>query len=472
MTQETLTCDIAVIGAGAGGLVVAAATALLGRSAVLIERDRMGGDCLNVGCVPSKALIAAARHAHGHHESAVFGIEYAPPRIDFGRVMAHVQQVIAGIAPNDSVARYEAMGVTVLQGEACFTGPDELSCNGRRIRARRIVIATGSRPAVPAIEGLSQLSYLTNETLFGLQELPQHLLIIGGGAVGSEMAQAFRRLGSEVSIIEQGQILGAIDPELRSFVRSRFQAEGITLHEGADVARALATPDGPALELRNGTRIGGSHLLVAAGRRPNTEALNLAAAGITLERGAIRVDAGLRTTNRRVYAIGDVIGGPCQTSLAGEQAGLVVRSALFRLPVRADRLQVPRAVFTDPEIAVVGLDEAEARRQHGDIRILRWPFSENDRARTEGRMDGLVKVILSPGGTLLGAGIVGDHAGDLIQIWSLALNRKLKPADLQAMASSYPTRSEASRRAIGEYYRPKLFSPLTRWLVALLARLG
>lgn len=472
MTTELIECDIAVIGAGAGGLVVAAGAAMLGRRTVLIERGEMGGDCLNAGCVPSKALIAAARQAHMHHEAAAFGIRYAAPAVDFPAVMAHVRETIAAIAPNDSVARFEGLGVTVLRGEAAFTGPGELVCGDQRIRARRTVIATGSRPAIPDLPGLAACPHLTNETVFSLTDLPRHLIILGAGPAGCELAQAFRRLGSIVTLVERQAALPREDAELRQVVLRQLVRDGVTLRENATVTEAAPAPGGVALTLADGSRIEGSHLLVVTGRRANTEALNLPAAGITTHPGGITVDAGLRTSNPHVFAIGDVTGQANFTHVAGHHAGLVLRAALFRMPVRADLSAVPRATYTDPEIAAVGLDEAAARALHGDIRILRWPFSENDRARTERRTEGMVKIITTPRGKILGAAIVGSGAGDLIQPCALAVSKSLDIGALQAMITAYPTRSEALKRAAGEFFRPKVMSPFMRWLAAFLARFG
>lgn len=470
--NERIEADVAVVGAGAGGLVVAAATAMLGQRAVLIERGLMGGDCLNYGCVPSKALLAAAKQAVAHETAAGFGVHFPPPRIDFAAVMGHVRETIAAIAPHDSMARYTALGVTVLQGSARFTAPDRLACGDKEVVARRFVVATGSTPLIPPIPGLAGSGFLTNETIFDLATLPSHLVILGGGGIGIELAQAFRRLGSVVTIIEAETCLAREDPELAALVLDALRREGVAIREGARAANVAKTTDGVAVTLARGEAITGSHLLVATGRKPAVEGLGLDAAGIAVGPQGIAVDAGLRTTNRKVYAIGDVTGLMPLTSVAGYHAGLVVRSALFRLPVKADHRAIPRAIYTDPELAAVGLSEAEARTEAGRITILRWPFAANDRALAERRGEGLVKAIVAPNGRLLGAAIVGKDAGDLIQPWALALQRKLGIGALQAMAAAYPTRSEAAKRAAGEFYKSKLLSPFTRGLVQFLARFG
>ena len=468
--HQTLTPDLCVVGAGSGGLSVAAGAAQLGASVVLIERAAMGGDCLNVGCVPSKSLIAAAAAAQAFRTGAAFGVAAAEPSVDFAKVRGHVREVIAGIAPHDSVERFAGLGVTVLRAHARFTDPHLIEADGRKVRARRYVIATGSRPALPPIPGLAALECLTNETVFDLAELPRRLLILGGGPIGCELGQAFRRLGAAVDIVDQGPILPRDDPELTAVVRERLLAEGVRLHEGVQVVRAEA---GPALVLGGAAEpLQGSHLLVAAGRKPVVEDLGLDAAGVAVDAKGIKVDARLRTTNARVYALGDVSGGPQFTHAAGYQAGIVIRNALFRLPARASTRAMPHVTFTDPELAAVGLSEAEARRRNLPHEVVRWPFSENDRARAERATAGMVKVVAGRRGRVLGAAIVGAHAGELILPWILAVERGLKLSALAGVVVPYPTLSEASKRAAGAYYAPRLFSDRTRWLVRQLRRLG
>ena len=468
--HQTLTPDICVIGAGSGGLSVAAGAAQLGASVVLIERGAMGGDCLNVGCVPSKSLIAAAAAAHAASAGALFGVATPVPSVDFAAVRRHIRGVIDGIAPHDSVERFEGLGVTVLREQAWFAGPNLVEAGGRKVRARRYVIATGSRPAIPSVPGLSELDCLTNETVFDLPELPRRLLVLGAGPMGCELAQAFRRLGSDVVMVDQGPILPREDPELAEVVRARLLAEGVELHEHARVARA---EPGPTLILADvPAPLHGTHLLVAAGREATVDGLGLEAAGVATDAKGIKVDARLRTTNARVFAIGDVAGGPQFTHAAGYQAGIVIRNALFRLPARASTRALPHATFTDPELAAVGLSEAQARAQGLRHEIVRWPFADNDRARAELATEGLVKVVAGRGGRVLGAAIVGARAGELILPWVLAVERGQKLSVLANLVAPYPTLSEASKRAAGAYYEPRLFSSRTRWLVRLLRRFG
>ncbi len=459
--------DVCVVGAGSAGLFVAAGAAQLGLDVVLIERARMGGDCLNFGCVPSKALIAAARAAQAQRSGAAFGIAPVEPSIDFAKVMDHVHGVIAAIAPNDSIERFQGLGVTVLKEEARFVGRNELQAGTTRIRSKRIVLATGSRPTAPPIPGLAEAPYLTNETIFANRSLPAHLVIIGGGPIGLEMAQAHRRLGARVTVLEAATLLSKDDPELSAVVVKRLEDEGIELRQGVKIARVERN----SAILEGGERIEGSHLLVAAGRAPNIEGIDLDKAGIAYTKRGITVDRSLRTANRGVWAIGDCNGLYPFTHMAGYEASLFIR-ALFRVPARLDPSIVPWTTYTDPELAQAGLTEQQARQQHGDsIRVLRWKMSENDRAQTERATDGLVKAITDKRGRILGAGIVAPQAGELIQPWCLALSRRLKISALASFVPPYPTLGEASKRAAGSYYTDTLFGPRTRWLVKVLARL-
>ena len=375
MADKTET-DLCVIGAGSGGLSVAASAAQMGVKVVLIEKGKMGGDCLNTGCVPSKVLIAASHSAAQIRHAGRFGVNGHEPEIDFVRVHDHVHGVIAAIAPNDSVERFEGLGVDVIQGAARFTGPREVEVGARRIRARRFVIATGSSPAAPPIPGLNQVPYLTNETVFDLDQRPDHLIVIGGGPIGIELAQAHRRLGARLTVLEALSILGNDDPEAVDVVRRRVIDDGIELSEGAIIKTVARHGNGIAVTIENGgadERVAGSHLLVAAGRRANVDGLNLDTASIHYSPKGIKVDKRLRTTNKRVFAIGDVAGAYQFTHLAAYHAGIVIRNALFHLPAKVDYAAVPWVTYTDPKLAHVGLNEREARERFGDdIRVLRW----------------------------------------------------------------------------------------------------
>ena len=473
--SKVIKADIAVIGAGSGGLSVAAGAAQMGAKTVLIEKGKMGGDCLNYGCVPSKALIAAAQAANTVRHSGRFGVNGHEPEIDFAAVHDHVHGVIAGIAPHDSVERFEGLGVEVIQGAGRFVGPREIEVDGQRIRARRFVIATGSSAAVPPIPGLDDVPYLTNETIFDLTDRPEHLIVIGGGPIGAELAQAHRRLGAEVTILEMARILGKDDPEVTEIVRQRLADEGVAMLEGISISSVARDGNGIAVSIEQDGRertVTGSHLLVAAGRRANVDGLNLDAAGVDYSPRGVTVDARLRTTNKRVFAIGDVAGGYQFTHVAGYHAGIVIRNALFSLPAKANHDAVPWVTYTDPEIAHVGLTEAQARETHGDaIKVVRWSFAENDRARAERETDGLVKVVVGRKGKILGASIAGLHAGELLQPWVLAISQGLKIGAMANIIAPYPTLGEVNKRAAGSYYTPTLFSDRTRKVVGLVQHL-
>lgn len=472
---EPIDTDICVIGAGSAGLTVAAGASQMGAHTVLIEKGRMGGDCLNYGCVPSKSLIAAAKVVRAAQRGEPFGIRLSPPEVDFQAVHEHVHDVIARIAPQDSVERFEGLGVTVLRSAARFVNPREVAAGPHRIRAKRFVVATGSRPLVPPIPGLDAVSYLTNETVFDLKHLPEHLIVIGGGPIGCELGQAFRALGARVTVVDMASILPRDDPELVEILRTRLRADGVELIESAKVvgvARADGGGVGIDVEGDAGRRtIVGSTLLLAAGRTPNLDGLGLEEAGVAFDGKGIVVNARLRSSNRRVYAAGDVAGGYQFTHVAGHHGAVVLRNALFRLPAGAETRAVPWVTYCEPELAHVGLEESAARAAHGEIRILRWPFSENDRAQTERRTDGLVKVVTTARGRVLGASILGPQAGELIQPWTLAVAGKIKLKDLAQTIAPYPTRGEAGKRAAGSFYTETLFGRRTKWLVRQLLRL-
>ncbi len=469
---ERVESDICVIGAGAGGLSVAAGAALMGARVVLVEKAAMGGDCLNFGCVPSKAMIAAAAAAHAIGQSGQFGIKSTGAEVDYAQVHDHIHGVIAGIAPNDSVERYEAMGVRVIRSAAKFISRSELSAGGITIRARRFVVATGSRPAVPTLPGLEGVGYFTNESFFGLKERPGHLIIIGGGPIGVELAQAQRRLGASVSLVEMFKLLGREDAHAADVVRRRLLAEGVEIFEGVGVGRVEAMGGGVRLTLEGDgpATIEGSHLLVATGRLANVDGLGLEAAGVAHSPKGIQVNARLQTSNRRVYAVGDVTGGLQFTHVASYQANIVLRNVLFALPARAKTRAVPRVTYTDPELAQVGLTEDEARAKFGRVQVLSHAVAENDRARTEHGQEGFIKVVVGARGRILGATIVASHAGELILPWVLAMGEGLKIGAMAGLVAPYPTLGEISKRAAGNYFAPRLFSERTRRFVGFLQR--
>ncbi len=471
MTSD-LECDVCVMGAGAAGLSVAVGAARLGARTVLFEKGEMGGECLNTGCVPSKALLAAAHAARSISDARRFGIHAGDPEIDFSGVMAHVRQVIAQIAPHDSVERLEGLGVRVLRAPAAFTGPDTVTGGGVAVRARRIVIAAGSTAVIPPIAGIADVPVLTNENLFSLTERPAHLLIVGGGPVGVEMAQAFRRLGSAVTLFQRSRLLPHDEPELVDGLRARLVADGVVVHEETEVHEVLRAAQGITVRHGEGGEATGSHLLVAAGRAPRVSDLALERAGIAFTARGITVDARLRTTNRRVYALGDVIGRPQFTHAGGYQAGIVIRNALFRLPAKVDYRALPWVTYGDPELAHVGLTEQRARARFGSgVQVARASLGDNDRARAEGHDTGRIKVVMNRRGTVLGVSLLGPHAGELIGLWGLAITQRLRLSVLNGVIFPYPTLGELSKAAAGAFYGPKLFSPWPRRLVRLLRTL-
>jgi len=470
---EIIDTDVCVIGAGSGGLSVAAGASQMGARVVLCERHLMGGDCLNHGCVPSKALLAAGRHAVAWRQAAAFGLQAAAPEVDWAKVAAHVEGVIAAIAPQDSQARFEGLGVRVLRAEARFAGPREVACGDALVRAKWIVLATGSRPFVPPVPGLAEVAHFTNETIFANAAPIGHLLVLGGGPIGLELAQAHRRLGAEVTVLEQARLLPKDDPEAAGFVARALAAEGVRLQEGVKVLSVAAQAGGvvATVEDAGGRRqVAGTHLLVAAGRRTNLENLDLAKAGIAVANGRLVVDARLRTSNRRVFAVGDVAGGLQFTHVAGYHAGIAIRNMLFRLPAKASDAAIPWVTYTDPELAHVGLTEQAARAQGAAVNVLRWPFAENDRAQAERQTAGMLKAIVTPKGRILGATVVGPHAGELIQPWVLALGRGLGIGAMASAVAAYPTFGEVSKRAAGSFYMPRLFAERTRKVVRFLMR--
>ena len=471
---EFLKPDICVIGAGSGGLSVAAAAAAFGVSVVLVEKDRMGGDCLNYGCVPSKALIAAAKRAKDSATAAVFGVD-AEPKVEFNRTYRHVRKVIAAIAPNDSAPRFAGLGVRVIAGAARFTDPATVTIdNGITVQARRFVIAAGSSPAIPSIPGLAQTPHLTNETVFDLSELPSHLVVLGGGSIGLELGQAFRRLGARVTVIEAARPLVRDDAECAQIVIDALVREGVEVKAGASVKSVRQSQGLVELVVACGEAeeaVTGSHLLVAAGRSPNLEGLGLDKAGIAFTKTGIVVDRSLQTSNRRAYAIGDAVAGAMMfTHLANYHAGLVIRHALFRLPVKVRYNTVPWVTFTDPELAHVGLTDEAAREQGYRIRVMRSPYCENDRAQAERATGGHVKVVTSARGRVLGATIVGAHAGELIALWALAINQGLNIRAMAEIVVPYPTFGEVNKRAAMTFFASAAANPTVRRIVRWLRR--
>jgi pyruvate/2-oxoglutarate dehydrogenase complex dihydrolipoamide dehydrogenase (E3) component len=466
--MTTIRADLCIIGAGSGGLSVAAGAAQMGARTVLIEGHAMGGDCLNTGCVPSKALLSAAKAA----QARATATGQTPTAADHAAALDHVRATIAAIAPMDSQERFQGFGVTVIRDWARFTSPATLQAGDTTITARRFVIATGSVPLIPPIPGLADMPHLTNETIFALTERPSHLIIIGGGPIGLEMAQAHRRLGSAVTVIEGGRALGRDDPDLAAIVLQRLRDDGIVLHEGAKALRVTGTPGAVTVQTDTAGPVTGSHLLIAAGRRVALDRLDLDRAGVTHDARGVTVGPGLRSvSNRRVYAVGDAAGGLMFTHVAGYQAGVVARAILFGLPARARTDHIPWATYTDPELAQVGLTEAQARTRHGAaLQVVTADFAHNDRALAEGRTTGRMKVMVVKGRPV-GASIAGPGAGDLIGVWALAISARLKMSAIAGTVLPYPTLGEINKRAASAYFAPRLFdSPMVKRVVRAVQR--
>ena len=471
-TDKTeLKADICIIGGGSGGLSVAAGAAQMGASTILFERGEMGGDCLNTGCVPSKALLAAGKIAYygkGHEQMGISG----QTEVDFAAVKDHVSDIIAGIAPHDSAERFESLGVTVIPEEASFTSKSQVTSASYNVSARYFVVATGSHAFIPPIAGLDKVPFLTNESIFKSKAMPQHLAIIGGGPIGVEMAQAHCRLGCKVTLIEGFSIMARDEPSLAGILRQRLIDEGVNLIEGCGVDGVSKKGTDIIVTLADKRKITASHLLVAVGRRPNMDTLNLSAANVDVKPQGIITDRRLRSSNKRIFAIGDIAGRQQFTHIAGYHAGIVIRNMLFKLPAKINDDIVPWVTYTDPELAHVGLNLAQATERYGkqNIRELHWSLSENDRARAERRSEGALYVITTKKGKILGASILAPHAGEMINSWSLAIASGLKIAAMASFIAPYPTYGEASKRIAGSFYTEKLFSERTRRLVKWLMR--
>ena len=470
--SNIIEADICVIGGGSGGLSVASGAAQLGKKTVLVEGGKMGGDCLNYGCVPSKALIAAGSAAHTFRASETFGVTPAEPNVNYDQVHEHVHDVIAGIAPHDSVERFEELGVKVIQEYGQFESSTTLKAGDKLIKAKRFVIATGSSPSVPPIPGLADVPYITNETIFDLKTVPEHLIIIGGGPIGLEMAQAHKRLGAKVTVIALA-FMENDDPELVEVLLNTLREEDIDLKDKVNIQN-IRQEDNQIKVILEGETIEGSHLLVATGRKPNLDKLDLEKAGIEYSRAGITVGADLRTSNKSVYAIGDVVGGAGFTHKAGYDAGIIIRRIVFGMFwAKADYKALPHATYTSPELASVGLSEKKAKEKYGEnINIVKWPYQENDRARATRATKGMVKVVTDKKGKILGASIVGKSADELLAVWTLAINESLKIGAMANVISPYPTLGEISKRAASSYYTASLFSDKTKKIVKLLSFLG
>ena len=454
--------DIAVIGAGAGGLSFAAGASQLGSKVALIEQGKMGGDCLNYGCVPSKTLL---HEAHKFAQKRKFDSEQP---LNFNEIMASVNQAITTIAPEDSKERFESLGCTVINGQARFLSRNTIEVNQKVIKAKHFIIATGAKPFVPPIPGLMNTPFLTNETIFSLEKLPKHLIIIGGGPIGCELAQAFAFLGVKVSLLEAFELLPRDEADCAKIIIDSLKEAGVEIYQPIEIKKISNLDNTIHIQANHQGKpitITGSELLVATGRKANVEDLNLAAADVRFSPKGIEVNTRLQTTNKKIYAIGDVIGGAQFTHMANYQAGTALKNCLFKLPAKTEKKLIPWVTYTYPELAHIGLTSQEADKAAIDYQVIERDFSENHRAITTNNQIGKIKLLTSKKGRILGVTIVGNQAGELILPWILLMKENKSLRTLTEVMVPYPTLSEISKTAAGAFYQPKLFSPLVKKIV-------
>jgi pyruvate/2-oxoglutarate dehydrogenase complex dihydrolipoamide dehydrogenase (E3) component len=465
--------DLVVIGGGPGGLVVASVAAQVGLKVTLVEKtQRLGGDCLHTGCVPSKALIHAARTVHAVRTGVSEGLLSTMPGIDFEQAIEQVEQAIATIQAHDDPERFRGYGCDVRFGRAQFVSPDSISVDDEIIRGRRFVIATGSRPALPPIPLLEQAGFETSDSIFRRRDRPGHLSVIGGGPIGVELAQAFARLGSQVSIIEMtDRLLPTHDPQVSAALQQVLEDEGLHVITGVMVAGIHREGDIRQLRLSDDSTVETDRILVATGRRPVLHGLGLEAAGVEYNQQGIRVDRRLRTSQKHIYAVGDVCGPYPFTHMAEYQAGVALANIVFRIPRKTDYRVVPQVVYTDPEVASVGLSETEAAAQGLRYEVAQFPLAELDRAITDRAPGGGFARILLRRGRILGASLVGPHAGELVHELALAMRVKAKAREITELVHAYPTYAQLQRRTINSNYAHLLQSKKVRTLVWLLHRL-
>lgn len=455
--SDYIQADICIIGAGSGGLSVAAGAIQLGLSVVLIEKGKMGGDCLNTGCIPSKSLLYAGKRKYSFQDAH-----------------AHVQQVISEIEPHDSVERFERLGCMVIQSHAKFIDSKSVETeNGDIIKAKNFVIATGSKPKIANISGLDKTKILTNETIFQLKEKPTHLVVIGGGPIGVEMAQAHVTLGCDVTVIEMGNIMPRDDRDAVNIIRKSLMRKGVNLYEKTDIQSIEHKDSGHKIILNNQKEIDCSHILMATGRVPSIDSLGLENAAIEANAAGINVNQRLQTNQRHIYAIGDVSGGPQFTHIAGHQAGIVIRNICFKIPAKVNYAALPWVTYASPELAQIGLTETMAKDKYGldNIRSIRQDIANNDRAIAEKRHIGFIKIIGLKNGKILGVTIVARDAGEMIPLWALAIQKGMKFKDVAGLILPYPTIGEIHKYIAGAWYKEKLFSAFTRKIVRFLQRM-
>ncbi len=465
--------DLCVIGAGSGGLSVAAAASQMGVKVVLVEKSKMGGDCLNYGCIPSKSILAAAKHINTRRLVGNFGIQRANIVSDFKAIQNYIQHVISQIAPHDSEERFKKLGVTVIREKAKFINSAKIKAGEFLVAAKYFVIATGSSPFIPPIKGLENVEYLTNESIFNLNVLPPKLLIIGGGPIGCEMAQAFASLGSEVVLLELGSTMIKDDQDMVAVVRKQLQLSGVKVLENASI-QSLRKNKNQIETLINHSdkqiKIISTHLLIATGRCANVENLGLDKIGVQYSEKGITVDRRLRTRKKHIFAIGDAIGELQFTHVANYHAGIVIRNILFKIPTKVNYNAIPWVTYTDPELAHVGLNENMAKKKNIAYKVLSASYKDNDRAYTESQTDGKIKLLISKKEKLLGVTIVGAVAGELIMPWCLMISKKLPLSAMASLTVAYPTLSEINKRVASAYFTPKLYSNSVKKIVRFLMR--
>jgi len=460
--------DIGVIGGGAAGLTVAAGASQLGVKTLLIEKEsKLGGDCLHYGCVPSKALIKSASVYHAMRNASRYGLpDVELPPVDILQVNARIQSVIDVIQVHDSEERFCSLGVKVEFGEAEFVDEHVVQYGGKRVSAKIWVLATGSGPVSLPIPGLEETGYMTSKDVFCLDELPSSLIVVGGGPIGCEIAQSFSRLGSDVRILQRNcQVLGAEDEDMAEVVQKGLMAEGVKLDLCVNTREVRKVAGGVEVVYeRDGAEhvIKAEKLLVAAGRAPCVDGLKLENAGVEYDRRGVKTDLRLRTSQKHIFAAGDVLGKHQFTHAAGYEGGIVISNAVFRLPRKIDYRWLSWCTYTEPELASVGMNEKAAKKAGLEYTVWEEEFADNDRAQTEGKPDGKIKLILDKKEKPLGVQIVGVHAGELAAEWVAALNSKTGLSTLASAMHPYPTLSEINKRVAGKVLSSKLFSEKVR----------
>lgn len=468
--MKNINTSLCIIGAGAAGLSVAAIACQLDIDTTIIERHKLGGDCLHYGCIPSKSLLSISKHIYELRNSKKYANILNEPKIDYSYIKNYINNVIQKIEPHDSIERFEKLGAKVIIGEASFVNKNTITVNDTQITAKKIVICTGSKPSIPEISGLQGTPYLTNESVFSINEAPESIAILGGGPTGVEIAQAFNRLGVQVHLLVRSRILSSEDHEQSYLLASKLAEEGIAIHTDISVTRVNYRNlfEIFCKEQEITKTIKTTHFLIATGRVPSLHKLQLSNAAIEFDEQGIKVDKHLRTTNPKIYAAGDVTPHPKFTHMASYQAGVIIKNILFKIPAKYSSKIVPRVTFTEPEFAQVGMIEREIQHKYRQYKELKYSFSDNDRAQTEDAIVGNIKVFTSKRGKILGVSILGPHAGELITPWVLAISNNFNIKKMAEIIIPYPTLSEVNKNVSSQFFAKKLFSILSKKLVKLL----